>query len=335
MISLLSCFFTVLMSLSLLAQADQRWIPESPDTLQVKGGITAPGLDFVIKDSGPSATYVPNTVTNPYIAFSYNRLGFSLQLPTDPDDESIRKKGRSKVQDYQLRFFGHRSTWEFVYQDFKGYSLQEWFDNNEPVIRPDIGIRNVSVNYIRALSPRHYSLAVAFDQKGMQEHFGQSWFLWSSLVHNHAYSDQPMIPTFVTTGRTDLSNLTNIKSNSLLAGVGYGMQWPFWSRAYITAAPFVGAGISDVETISNARTRNQLNHINRVGIRIGVGYNGNLHFGGLSVIADSNNLAVLGGTFSQSTFNVRLFYGYRFEEVNLRWIKRLRRHLPLPDDSLD
>lgn len=318
-----------------VAGADQRWSPEKPDTLQVKGGVTSPGLDFAIRTSGPGATYVPNSVAAHYLALSYNRLGLSVQMPTDPDDESVRLQGKSKIEDYQLRFFGHRSTWEIIYQNFQGYSLQDWSQNNEPIIRSDIAVESFSLNYIRALSPRHYSLAVAFDQKGRQENFGQSWFLWSSFVHNHVTADEPLIPSFVTEGRTDLANLTELKANTLLAGIGYGFQWPFWNRAYLTLAPFFGLGLSDVETLAAQREREQLNATHRMGARLGGGYNGDRHFAGFHIIADSNNLAILGGTFTQSTINARVFYGYRFEDVNLHWIKWVRNQLPLPEDSVE
>ncbi len=291
---------------------ESRWDPEYPKTLQIKGGLSTPSLDFSLRGPGPDVTLVPNSPSLPYLAISYRGWGLSLQLPSQPDQKSIEQKGASQIQDYQLRFFGHRSTHELIYQSFKGYSVQDWKDpQGNPVIRPDVRIRHVSYNYINALSPAFYSKAVAFDQKGVQFERGGSFFLWAGAGYTQLQSNEALVPTFVTLDRHRISELQDLEMYSALAGVGYGYLVPVLKKFYGTLSVFTGAGAGLQRT--NLSSSQTFDLIYRIGVRPGIGYNYGNHLAGLQLIVDQNTTQVEDGEFSQATLGIRAFYGYRFQ----------------------
>lgn len=307
--------------LCVFAHAEQKWAPQQKNTLQVTGGISIPGLDFVVKGPGPDVTYVPNNPGLPFLSVAYRNLGVTAQFPTRPDEKSLREKGASNISDYQFRFFGHRSTHEIIYQYFQGYSMQGWKDSNgDPYIRPDINIRHVAYNYISALSPGNFSKAVAFDQKGTQLKQGGSFFLWGGLGFTELQSQGPLIPESVQIGRSHISDLSDFRMYSFLLGIAYGHLWPVFTRYYFTLSAFAGLGPSWQKTNLWQYKEWDIEMLNRIGVRTGLGYNYEKHLGGIQLIVDSNSVPVADGEFGQSTLNIRLFYGYRFQNILLPWI---------------
>lgn len=307
--------------LSICSFADQTWEAEGEKTLQVKGGLSTPGLDFALTGPGPDATFVPNNPTLPFLALSYRNLGLTLHLPSTPTEDSIREKGRSDIQDYQFRFFGHRTTIEAIYQNFRGYRMDGWEDSDgQNLIRPDVQSRTLRFQVIRALSPRNYSLAVALDQRGVQIQRGGSAFVWGGVGHSVFQADGPFIPSSVTEGRGEFSDLSELHTHSAMVGLGYGYLIPFWKRFYFTLAPFAGFGVALQKTTILEATKREFKLAQRVGLRFGLGYNRGNHLAGLQLIVDENATKVADGRISQSVLNTRLFYGYRIQNTQIKWI---------------
>lgn len=306
-----------------LAHADeQRWQEEHPNTLQIKGGLVFPGLDFQLTGPGDAdITFVPNTPTNPMIGFGYKNIGLSVQIPTAPDPDSVTQKGKTRIHDYQLRFFGHRSTHELIYQRFKGYSLENWrTPQAQPVIRPDLSVRVVGVNFIRSLSPRFFSDAVAYDQRGVQFRQGGAIFLWSSVGETRIEGGEPLVPSFALNGRNRIADLEKIRIYHALLGIGYGHQFPIFSRGYFVASLFLGGGMNYQEVEINSRTDSAWTESHRVGLRSGLGYNFGDYTAGVQLIVDSTTSSVLDGSIQASTFTGRFFFGYRFQGVSISWL---------------
>jgi hypothetical protein len=266
-------------------------------------------------------TLVPNSTGLPFLALSYRGWGLTVQLPSEPDQKSIDENGASRIQDYQLRFFGHRSTHELIYQSFKGYSIERWTDpQGKKVIRPDVGIQHASYKYIRAVSPELYSKAVAFDQKGVQFRRGGSLFLWADAGYTLLNANEALVPTFVTQNRSRISELTDLEMYSLLVGTGYGYLFPVFTRFYTTISVFAGVGVGLQRTnLSNTLTGD---YVSRIGVRPGFGYNYGNHLGGLQLIVDQNTTAVEDGEISQATLAIRMFYGYRFQGFDIDLVDR-------------
>lgn len=309
-------FLPLLFLAATLSHAEPRWDPEYPKTFQVKGGLSKPSLDFNLRGPGPDVTLVPNSPALPFFALSYRGWGLTVQLPSQPDKESIQENGASQIQDFQLRFFGHRSTHELIYQSFKGYSIEDWKDPlGKRIIRTDVGIQHSSYKYISAVSPAFYSKAVAFDQKGVQFRRGGSLFLWGDVGYTLLNANEPLIPTFVTQDRHRISELTDLEMYSLLVGTGYGYLVPIATRFYATISIFAGAGVGLQRT--NLSTTQTGDFVSRVGVRPALGYNYGNHLGGLQLIVDQNTTSVEDGEISQATLAVRFFYGYRFQGFDI------------------
>ncbi len=313
-----------LFAIALLTAAadDQRWQEEHAHTLQVKGGLVFPGLDFQLTGPGNSdISFVPNSPTNPMIGFGYKNIGLSVQIPSAPDPDSVIEKGKTRIHDYQFRFFGHRSTHELIYQRFKGYSLERWKSpSGAAVIRPDLSIRIVGVNFIRSLSPRFFSDAVAYDQRGVQFRQGGAIFVWSSVGETRIEGGEPLVPSFVQTGRNRIADLEKIRIYHALFGMGYGHHFPIFSRAYFVASLFLGGGMNYQILDINSQTEAYWAGSHRIGLRSGLGYNFGDYTGGLQFIVDSTTASVLDGAIQSSTISGKLFFGYRFQGASIPWL---------------
>jgi len=311
--------FFLFSALSCLA-AEPRWTPVDDKTLSLRAALIGPGLDFTVSGPGADIVYVPNSPTLLSFGVGYQNVGFSFQLPSSPDAASIEEKGTSTIQDYQLRFFGHRDTHELIYQDFKGYSIQDWKDalTGQPQLRPDMRVQTVGYNYITVLSPAYFSNAVAFAQSGFQKEGGGSFLLWTSAGRTNIKSDSPMLPSSITSGRSRIHDLISLQTHYLLGGFGYGYTLPIWTHYYFVGSAYLGAGVGyqKAEVIDNSGKWSN-SSLHRVGLRLGTGYNYNNHAVGIQIIVDQNSTTVEDGQVSQATFSTQVYYSHRIGDVDI------------------
>ncbi len=314
----LACLFSIF-AFSALAYADeQRWQEELPNTLQLKGGLATPSLDLTLTGPGADIVFVPNSPANLMLGFSYKSVGLSFQIPSAPEPDSITKKGKTRIEDFQFRFFGHRSTHELIYQKFRGYSLQDWKSpGGSPVIRPDLTTRVININFIRSLSPRFFSDAVAYDQRGVQFRQGGAIFVWSAAGQMSIEGDEELVPSFVLNGRSQIANLERVKIHYALAGLGYGHQFPIFTRGYFVASIFLGGGVNYQELGLNGQQEDHFTGAHRTGLRTGLGYNFGDYTAGFQLIVDSSTATVLDGALQTSTLTTKLFFGHRFQGVSI------------------
>ncbi len=298
--------------------AEQRWASDGDKTLRLSLGLSTPGCDFSVTGPGPDATYVPNSPTLPFVSVSYKNYGFSLQLPIEPDAKSVQEKGKSSIQDFQFRFFGHRDTHELIYQQFSGYSIQGWSNGSgAAILRPDVRVQNLSYNFISALSPAHFSNAVAYSQQGIQEKGGGSWMLLASGGSFRVQGGDALVPTQTTQPRGRFADIQSLQNYYLLGGVGYGYQQPIFSRVYMVASLYSGLGYGYQQTKINQVEDWHSTYLHRIGLRIGLGYNYGNHVVAAQLIVDDNSTYFSDGKLSQSTFNTRVFYTYRMPDLDL------------------
>jgi Domain of unknown function (DUF4421) len=306
-----------------VVQAAESWRPENNQTLHLKGGIETPNLEFSLKGPGADAIFRPNNPSSLFLATAYRRVGLSVQWAQKPDDRSVRERGHSDVRDIQLRWFGHRTSHELVYQHFHGYAMDQWKDPNTggAWLRPDLAMTYFGVNVFRALSPRWHSMAIAYDQRGVQFRRAGSLFVFASGARTRLDGASPLIPEGVFT-RGSVSDLERFTVHSGLLGIGYGYLWPIYSRFYFAAGAFFGAGFGYQQLRTSKETLFVVDDVRRFGLRAGLGHNYGNHMAGFQLIVDSTTHNMMDGEIDSSTQLFRLFYGYRFQTMPIPLLDR-------------
>lgn len=307
-----------------VAWSEAKWDSAGADEVKVTLGpqVSSYQIDIQSPNDGPEAQFMPNVGSKTYLGVSYRNLGASIGLSNPVDPSTVEQKGESSATDFHLRFYGKR-TYEFSYQSYKGYYL----DNTEAINagsapvgikyqRSDISTRNISFVMHWNLREDDYSLGVAFGQDGHQKESGWSYFASAMISDNKMTGDSPFIPAG-TSGFGRLADLQELDRQ--MAGLG-GAIGGIWVRGPWYLTGFAALGIAWQKVYGKFATSGNLDE-SFVGYfsdaKVGAGYNGERHVLDLQLHSDNTTTDFLGGTVDAIQMEMRLTYSYRFQNVDV------------------
>ncbi|ASD63083.1 DUF4421 family protein [Bdellovibrio bacteriovorus] len=313
-----------------VAWSEAKWDSAGADEVKVTLGpqVSSYQIDIQSPNDGPEAQFMPNVGSKTYLGVSYRNLGASIGLSNPVDPSTVEQKGESSATDFHLRFYGKR-TYEFSYQSYKGYYL----DNTEAINagsapvgikyqRSDISTRNISFVMHWNLREDDYSLGVAFGQDGHQKESGWSYFASAMISDNKMTGDSPFIPAG-TSGFDRLADLQELDRQ--MAGLG-GAVGGIWVRGPWYMTGFAALGVAWQKVYGKFATSANLDE-SFVGYfsdaKVGGGYNGERHVVDLQLHSDNTTTDFLGGTVDAIQMEMRLTYSYRFQNVDLPGLNSL------------
>lgn len=320
-------FFCILL-MPILSLAN--WSKQADDNLKVELGIISPTLSFDIKVpkeiSLSKIKYQPNTQSKTALGLSYRNIGASISSTNPTSDENNLKYGKSKSTDLQFRFFGKR-TYEFFYQTYQGYYIDNSADidssygnSSTKIQRPDIKTKNYGINFYWNLNEKDFSQAIAYDQMGTQKDsaWGLSWLIHAS--QSSIEGESQLVPQNAALSFGDLASITHLHRNTLATGMGIG-GIASWSDLYVAALLAVGFGYQGLtyESVSLAPGKDSITGSYASG-RLGLGYNGKKNIFGIQLLTDSVTSTLLKGEITGSAIELKVFYAYRFDGVNLGFL---------------
>lgn len=313
----------LLISPSLLA----KWIRQQDDSLKMEIGIISPTLSYQIKApsevSSSQVKYQPHSTSKTALGFSYRNIGASISSTNPASDESNLQLGKTKSTDVQLRFFGKR-TYEFFYQSYEGYYIQNSEDidpiysgSATKIQRPDIKTKNYGFNFYWNVNDKDFSQAVAYDQMGVQKQsaWGLSWLVHASQSSIEGQTE--LVPPAFAAPFGQLASIKHLIRNTLAGGVGVG-GIASWQNLYIAGLLALGLGHQSLYYQDNTPdVGKEATTGSYVSARIGFGYNGSKNVLGFQILNDAVNTTLLKGEITGATTEFKLFYAYRFDGVNL------------------
>lgn len=145
--------------------------------------------------------------------------------------------------------------------------------------------------------------------------WGLSWLAHAS--QSSIEGDYSLVPTTMMTSFGQIGSISHILRNTFAAGVGIGGILS-WNHIYLAGLMALGLGQQSLFYQSTNFEDGKENTTGTyVSARLGLGYNGPKHIFGLQLLNDAVNTTILKGQITGSTTEAKIFYAYRFENVNI------------------
>jgi len=324
-------FTTVLISVSGLAQ--YRWQAPPKDTLGVRIGIMSPQLFADIKDNKSNAAgtpikYQPNSNSRTALTLFYSHFSLTGSVSNPLSDEEKLNKGSSRVEDYQFRFYYKYGTWDFFYQNYQGYFIDNSADIDPAysgvtkIQRPDIKTSHAGVQYFYIPNPEYYSLGGTFEQNIRQIESGGSVF-YSGYIGQHSIKgDSPLVPSNLASGYGTFANFKEGHFQNVRIGIGYGYTFVFY-KMYLGFLFGVSNGIQQQKFDLITETFDLWVGANGANLKVGFGYNGEKFYSGFQYVMDNTSINFNEYTMGLTTGEYRAFIGTRFEGIKINPVSAL------------
>lgn len=292
--------------------------------MTIKVGISAPSLGLNIREREPdpaqdtSFQLSPHAKSFSYLSVAYDWWGFSLSSVNPTADEDDRLKGKSVAQDWQFRFNFEKTSWEFFYQNYEGYYLENNAaiyprTDQDPFLQyPNLRTEHFGGNFLYNWNPDDFSISAAMDQTERQTASSWGWLLGASL-HGMRFANSGAIPPpSVGAAYGEFNTVRSGRLASALVGAGLGGTWVPAERFFVSglAITYFGYETQNIETTgapiqySGAATKFH--------VKMSLGYNGDVWMSGLTANSDAAKYNVTSSEMEFTVMAVQIFVGRRF-----------------------
>ncbi len=309
-----------LISSSSLVYASSSVQREADDILNVQTGFAGNSSTIDFRNEGlpgsPTAGYESNTPGKIGVSLGYRNLGLGLSASTPPDDTT--KKGESQIQDYSLRLLG-RNTFNFGYQYTKGFYQKSSADASTGIYqqKPDMQVKRLSFMWMHNFFHEDLSLPAVFNYSGRQLTSGWTALTFVQLNRSSIEDSSAIISSTQAAQFPILSPYKKFTRDSVAAGVGLAGALVYESFQIGTLVSVGGSLEEKTFTDTMDVKRKDSSGGSPVNIFLNAGYNGKKHQVGASFFFNSYNTKLGSESINDAANEVRFFYGYRFDGVNL------------------
>lgn len=291
-----------------------RWTAPSENRPSFKIGIVGTTLSMDISDEKgeikPQIKYRPNSLGR--LVFGVEYLGYGLSAGLTPKGDSTRdaQYGSTNGIDYQFRFFREENTFEFFYQKYSGFYIENSSEidpsiqGTDPYLqRGDLESEHLGIQYFRTLNPENFSLAACFDQSGWQKESGGTWFLYSGLDQHGIHADSGLIPSSLTASYSSLISFT--QGHFTTAKIGFGGAYALVYSQFFIAAQLVIAGGQQKQVYHlDTESIDRLIPTSGGNLKLSFGYNGDRYFSSIKIFNDSTSLSIKDRKINMGTLEI-------------------------------
>lgn len=243
-------------------------------------------------------------------------LGIVFAIPVDTKSEELF--GTSDVSDLQLTAISRRWFADVYFQKYNGFYTQSpdvVIPTGQPYPqRPDLVTRNLGMSFAYIFNHEKFSLRAPYLFSERQRVSKGSFLLSYVLSSFTMAADSALIPSSRWAEWGDGASVNEVRFTSLGLAPGY-------SHTFVLEKFFLNMtlalGPAHYWVLYKEKDRSAQNDI-RIDFyslgRVGIGYNGERFFSGISVTAQSRSLTYERTTFQNSISTVRLVAGFRFLE---------------------
>lgn len=296
------------------------WQGNTEQTLGMKLGVQTGALKMVLQDPEGKIpiTYEPKVSSRAFISGSYGPFALFLGTSLPRDEEDRRMYGSSSESDWQFRFYGRQLTWDFFFQDYQGFYIDNTVEvdptrteTSPKLQRGDLHTRHYGVQLFYTFNPESYSMGSAFDHTTRQTASGGSWVGVLGLTQFQVYADSPLVPANLRAQYGDFGTFSDGNFITFDAGGGYGYTYVYGDY-YIGGLLTLNAGsqYQKYELATSIETRSVLTA--DANIKFSFGSNGEIYFWGLTAQADTNTAPIEKSRITFTSGETSLFWGMRF-----------------------
>ena len=280
------------------------------------------GFDIVsANDAKKSYTFKANHSVS--AGFNVNlfdvNLGIVFGIPLEAGSEQVY--GKSEVRDLQLTAIGKQWFADVYWQKYSGFYVQY----PELVVpagqpfpqRPDLATRNFGMSFTYIFNHEEFSLRAPYLFSERQK-VGKGSFLFSYVLSSFdLQADSALIPAVRWPEWGDGAAVNELRFTSLGIAPGYSHTFvvkKFFLNLTLAFGP-AHYWMRYKEQLSRARNDIRIDFYS-LG-RVGLGYDGDRFFGGLSFTTQSRNVTYGRTTFQNTIGTIRIVAGFRFKEEGL------------------
>jgi hypothetical protein len=262
--------------------------------------------------------YKPNLFVKAGIAGYYKWFGLSLSVNVPFFLLNETEYGKTTSLDTRINVFGRSISGELVYQDYKGYYIQNFHTETGHHYKiPDMRILAIGISSYWIYNSERFSLRAAFIQNERQKKSAGSFMVRPSFQYFKVSSDSGIIPreVFTQAGEEYFNVVNEGEFFSFGLAPGYSYTFIFAKKFYINAAVFPGVFWESVSYSTERSTVHTTDFSFLLTGQLGVGYNSDRFHAGIMYASGISDIPVVLGK-SQFYYNggqVRLWVGTRFD----------------------
>ncbi len=307
-----------------IAQTDSTYIQPFSESLSLSPhyDLRKYNLRFRLKGNkyDKSVLYYP-TVRNVIglrAAYKGIVLGFGIRGPrTNFQKENY---GRTRYLDFNVKYTSQTGiVVEWLFKYYKSLTdintpvyTANWQEGDDFYIRDDLGVLYNRFNFSYIFSKEKFSYRSAFDFIEKQKLSAGSFMALASIAYLDVNADSSFITPVLQDQFTNFSDLERLRAFGIGIGPGYVYNYVYRNFS-MSVAGFAGMEIQryNYDRESNQRNVPGLKALPLLGVRTGIGYNGEKYFAGIAGTFDFNFLNVSDLKVSSYYHNIAFLVGIR------------------------
>jgi len=284
-------------------------------------------------DKNARFSFKPNNAYSVGLFLNIFEVGVEASLSVPIDVKNQQRYGTSTSTDLQVNAISKSWILDAFHQRYSGFyftSPNLVVPDNQPYPhRDDLETRNVGLSFSYIFNANKFSLRSAYTFTEKQR-MSRGSFLFSYILSSFdLHADSALVEKASLASFGQGSNSNDLRFTSLGIGPGYSYNFVvknFFLNLTLSAGP-AHYWIRYTDENGNIFYDIRINGFT-VG-RVGIGYNGDRFFGGLSYSSQSRDVKFEEVIFNNSIGTFRLMLGYRFKEKGILQ-KRAIDYSPLP-----
>ncbi len=285
-----------------------------------------------IQDPTKSLTFKPNTSYTFGVSLNIFEVGLEASLSVPINVKNQQRFGTSTAGDFRINSISKKWMLDAYHQKYSGF----YFSNPNLVLpadqpyphRDDLQTRNLGVGFSYIFNDDQFSMRSAYTFTERQR-ISRGSFIMSSIISSFdLIGDSALIKQSERTNFGAGSSAYQMRFTSLGIGPGYSYNLVY-RNFFLNLTLIVGPAHYWVRYKQESEpVRYDIRISTFQSVRVGIGYNGDRFFGGISYVSQTRSLRFEQVSFSNEVTTFRLMIGYRFKEIGILK-KRVRDYAPV------
>jgi Domain of unknown function (DUF4421) len=301
-----------------------QYIQPFPDHFFIWPVIKQRKLGFEIeKRSGRDhpLTYESNKPYSFGVGLYVFELAFELAFAVPLDEQSKYIYGKSSARDIQLNVLGKKWGGDVFYQKYSGFYLNDESvdiqDNTPYPQRSDITMRNSGVSLNYTFNYNRFSFRSAYNYIEKQLRSSGSFLLFGSLSTFKASADSALLGEDYEAQYGADAYIKRVGVTSLSIAPGYTHSL-IYKGFFLNGALGIGPSHNWIAyTRENEKEKHDIRFNAYLTARIGLGYNGDRFFGGVSFMSQTRTAKFETMQVNSANNLFKILIGYRFKEFGI------------------
>jgi hypothetical protein len=296
------------------------YIKRFPDHFNVYPVIKQRSLNFELekRDGSDLLTFKPNNSFSFGVGLYLFELNFELAFAIPIKEKTKSIYGSSEARDIQLNILGRKFGLDAFYQKYTGFYITDKGDEPESGSpfpqRPDIESRNYGLTGNYVFNNQKFSFRSVYNFAERQLYSKGSFLMFSNVGSFRLTADSSILSTSQEAVFGDNVSFTHLKFTTFSLAPGYTYSLIF-KNFFLNGTLSIGPAHHWINyKLKGGEERNEIEINAFVAARLGIGYNGDRLFGGITFVTQGSQVRFEDVRFSSSNGSFKILIGYRFRE---------------------